>query len=285
MSMRGNLLIVVMTLAGLVSAATQAEAAAPALTGDWYNIDYGVYPDFAVLSLAPDGRAAITGLDGRRREGDYVLRPDGRLVIRMADDSAPNLLRVIIDTVPRLQGERLELRARQRTFHLSRAPWLKAEVDKAMLRAREKARARPAPPPKTAAAESSPRVEAPKPAPAIKAIWPRLSGDGAGTEGCGPPVMEQLRDTGWRLVDGAARADAIADIELSGIEYQRSIWVGRYYRINYRIRLTRAGDGALLGIEEGAERATGAGWFEAFRDVAEEIAEELADLIEAAQED
>jgi hypothetical protein len=273
-----------MALACVLPVATQTAAAVPALAGDWYNIDYGVYPDFAVLSLTADGRAVITGLDGRRRQGDYVLRPDGRLVIRMADDSAPNTLRVIIDTVPRLQGERLELRARQRTFQFSRAAWLKAEVDRAILRAREKARARPAPPPKTVVAEPKPRSAAPKPAPVIKAIWPRLSGGGASAEGCGPPVMEQLRNAGWRLTDRAAQADAIADIELSGIEYKRSLWVGRYYRINYRIRLTRARDGVLLGTEEGAERATGAGWFEACRDVAEEIAEELADLIEAAQE-
>ncbi|HXG27364.1 MAG TPA: hypothetical protein VNJ47_00755 [Nevskiales bacterium] len=274
-----------MALACLHGSLARAAPAAAALVGDWYNTDYGVYPEFAVLSLTADGRAAITGLDGRRRQGDYVLRPDGRLVIRMADDATPNLLRVIIDTVPRLQGERLELRARQRVFHLSRAPWLKAEVDKAIVRAREKARARPAPPQKAAATASKTRDTAPKPAPAIRAIWPRLSGDGAGTQGCGPPVMEHLHDAGWRLVDSPAQADAIADIELSGIEYERSIWVGRYYRINYRIRLTRARDAVLLGVEEGAERATGEGWFEACRDVAEEIAEELADLVEAAQED
>ncbi len=276
-----------MALAGLLSSAPRTAAATTALAGDWYNIDYGVYPDFAVLSLTADGRAAITGLDGQRRQGDYVLRPDGRLVIRIADDSAPNTLRVIIDSVPRLQGERLELQARQRVFHLSRAAWLKAEIDKAITHARDKARARPPPPSKTTVAESKPRMAAPKPvpAPAIKTIWPRLSGDGASAEGCGAPVIEQLRNAGWQLADSAARADVIADIELSGIAYKHSVWVGRYYRIDYRIRLTRAHDGLVLGTEEGAERATGEGWFEACGDVAEEIAEELADLIEAAQED
>jgi hypothetical protein len=87
------------------------------------------------------------------------------------------------------------------------------------------------------------------------------------------------------LTDNPARADARVEIELSGIQYQRSVWVGRYYKVNYRIGLAHARDGRLLGSTDGAERATGDGWREVCADVAEDVAEEIADLIEDAQDD
>lgn len=279
-------------LALLLSAAAVTAAPAPHLTGDWYNTDYGVYPDFAVLSLGADGRASIAGLNGRRRSGDYTLGADGHLVIRMTEDGDPGALRVIINSVPVLEGDRLQLQARQRTFFLSRAPWLKAEIEKAGARYRHAEtkeaprKRRPASPPPTTASKPGgtppPAVQEPF---VIKVLLPRLSGDGAGAAGCGPPVLDQLREAGWRLVEQKAQADAIVDIELSGIEYKNSFWAGRYYRISYRIDLKRARDEHLLGSTDGAERATGDGWFEACSDVADEVVEEIGDLVEDAQDD
>jgi hypothetical protein len=294
--------------ASTVVVAAPASAPAHALVGNWYNADYGIYPDFAMLTLATDGTAAITGIDGRRRSGDHKLGPDGRLVIRMADDSQPPKLRVIIDSLPLLDGERLQLQSKRRTFYFSRARWLKAEVDKAMERYRPpKVAVRPQPPTvvvdeesakadaaevakrKPEAARPAPAVREPEPEPeppprVIKRLWLRLVGEGAGPDGCSQPVREALAQA-WEPVGSREQADAVVEINLSGIHYERSVWVGQYYKINYQISLKDAKSGDLLGEEEGSERASGDGMMEVCEDVAEDIAEEVEDLIEAVLDD
>ncbi len=318
--MKGLMLLACLqVLPGQAYAAKAGPAPAHALIGNWYNADYGIYPDFAKLTLATDGTATITGVNGRRRSGDHKLEADGRLVIRIADDAQPPALRVIIDSVPLLEGERLQLQGRRKTFYFSRARWLKTEVEKAMERYRPaKAEAAPKPPaeppPELQAAEpvvplkpevptsarekpptpvvepvqaTEPEPEAePEPAPrVIKRLWLRLQGEGSGPDGCSSAVVERIALAGWELVNSRAQADAIVDVRLSGIHYERSFWVGQYYKIYYHLTLRDAQTDAVLGEEEGAERASGDGMFEVCEDVAEDIADEVEDLIEDATDD
>lgn len=295
-------------LSGLMLAmppAARAAVPAHALVGDWYNADYGIYPDFAVLHLSADGSAFIAGLDGQRRSGDYQLNADGRLVIRIADDARPALLRVIIESAPVLEGERLQLQGRRKTFFLSRARWLKLEVEKATARhqlaqAREPA---PKPPPRKeivpkpapatppaspalaeAGGDDEPVVPEPEPR-VIRRVLSRLSGEGSGAEGCGQAVLDGLRESGRQWVERAADADVIVEIALSAIRDERSIWVGRYYKVDYHIALKEAADGRLLDTTEGSERASGDGRREVCDDVADDIAGEVEDLIEDAEDD
>lgn len=280
------LVLACLALAPQLSAASPISA--QQLVGGWYNVDYGMYPGFAVLSLTGDGQASITGLDGRRRSGDYELRADGRLVIRMRQDAAPFAHKVIIDSVPVLDGERLQLQARQRTFFLSQAPWLKAEVERATARyQKSQARRSPRkwPAAKPGAGSARPTTPPASPVPAIKRLLVRQSGAGAAAEGCAAPVLNSLRREGWKIVNRAADADAIVEIELSAIRQESSVWVGSYYKINYRIKLKQAANGRLLGSMDGAERATGDGRFEVCIDVANDIAGEVEDLVEDAWDD
>jgi hypothetical protein len=296
-----------------LAVAAPTSAPAHALVGNWYNADYGIYPDFAMLTLATDGTAAITGIDGRRRSGDHKLGADGRLVIRIADDSQPPKLRVIIDSLPLLDGERLQLQSKRRTFYFSRARWLKTEVDKARERYRPPrvAERAPAPPavteeestsiivvdagkkqaaPPLATTENEAETESePEPEPplrVIKRLWLQMGGEGSGPDGCSVAVREALAQAqAWELVATRAQADAIVEVQLSGIRYERSVWVGRYYKIDYRVTLKDAENNEVLGEEDGSERASGDGMFEVCEDVAEVVADEVEDLIEDAIDD
>jgi hypothetical protein len=178
--MRRILCFCIMALACLHGGQARAAPAAAALVGDWYNTDYGVYPEFAVLSLTADGHAAITGL-----------------------------VRSVLG---------------------------------------------------------------------VRTVLPRISGPGA--RGCGGAVLAELRRVGWRIAGRADQADAILEVHLSAIQYKYSAWVGRYYKMRYATKVRRAGDGYVLAVFDGAERAAGQGPYETCRDTADDIVDDIEDLID-----
>lgn len=278
-----------------------------ALEGEWYNTETGVYPDpsIAVVRFHPAGGIVMTGLDGSAQYGQYRLGADGRLSIRMAmrshasltvrDDEAEitaaraQLLdypaRVIFDAVPVLRAGRLELRTPETLLVFSREDQDKAKVNAAIvafkaaheaaLKAEEERQRQLA---EQRRQEQLKRVRSVL---GVKTVTPQFTGASAGL--CSNAVLRELRRLGWRTTGDQAQADAILLVNLSGIQYKHSAWVGRYYKMRHTVQVKRAADGRVLAAFDGVERATGQGPYETCTDTADDIVDGLEDLIDDAR--
>lgn len=274
------------------------------LQGEWYNTETTVYPDpsIAVVKFHPAGGIVMTGLDDSAQYGQYQLAADGRLTIRLAVRNRASLTvrdseteiaaartqlldypaRVIFDAVPVLREGRLELQtpekllvfsrdtadrarviAATQAFQQAHEEALKAEAERQRLLAEQRRR------------ENLKRVRSVL---GVKTVLPKIGG--AGARPCGSAVLRELRRVGWRVVGDAEQADAILEVQLSGIEYKYSAWIGRYYKMRYTTRVRRAADGHVLAAFDGVERAAGRGPQETCTDTADDIVDDIEERID-----
>ncbi|MGH8458493.1 MAG: hypothetical protein ACRESV_04005, partial [Nevskiales bacterium] len=234
--------------------------------------------------------------------GQYHLADDGRLTIRLAKRNRAALTvrdneadiaaeraklldyqtKVIIDAVPVLRDGRLELQASEKLLVFSREGVHKTAVatatlafqqaHEAALKAEEERKRQLA---EQRRRENLKRVHSVL---GVKTVLPQFSG--AGSRGCTGAVLSQLRRVGWRITGDSGQADAILSVNLSGIQYKYSAWIGRYYKMRYAVKIKRAADGRVLAAFDGAERAAGQGPFETCTDTADDIVDEIEDRID-----
>ena len=277
------------------------------LEGEWYNTETSVYPDpsIAVVKFHPAGGIVMTGLDGSAQYGEYRLADDGRLTIRLAvrnrasltvRDNAADIataraqlldypVRVIFDHVPVLRDGQLELQTPEILLIFSREAAHRVAVSaateafqaahQAALKAEEERKRQ------LAAQRRQENLKRVRSVVGVKTILPQFAG--AGAKGCSAAVLSELRRLGWRITNDKDRADAILVVNLSGIQYKHSAWIGRYYKMNYAVKVKRASDGHVLAAFDGNERAAGQGPHETCTDTADEIVDELEDLIDDAR--
>jgi hypothetical protein len=284
-----------------------AAIAHEALVGEWYNTETSVYPDpsIAVVKFHPAGGIVMTGLDGSAQYGEYRLADDGRLTIRLAERNRASLtvrdneaelaaartqlldypVRVIFDAVPVLRDGRFELQTPQKRLVFSRDDQDRAKVDAATLafkQAHEAAlRAEAERQRKLAEQRRQENLRRVRSVLGVRTVLPQFTG--AGARACSGAVLRELRRLGWRTTTDRNRADAILAADLSGIQYKYSAWIGRYYKMSYTVKVRRAADGRMLAAFDGNERAAGQGPLETCADTADDIVDELEDLIDDAR--
>jgi hypothetical protein len=293
-----------------------------ALIGEWYNTEIGRYPTPSItfVRFHPAGGIVVGGLDGSQRYGQYSVAQDGTLRVRIAahsrasvivdDDEAgtgsdalrlrPRPSRLIIDSVPVVSDQSLELQARGRIFLFTRDTQQKARLEAAMLAYREAhaqallraeavRREGEAAQQARLSGEATREDDEPEDSeddedeeetdrePEPHRVTVRFSGDGAGSSACTGALLQQLSRPGLRVSAGGAAA--MVEIELSGIAYRRGAW-GRYHELHYRARISDARDRRVLASLDATETASGSGAFEVCADVGEDLGDEIEDLLE-----
>jgi hypothetical protein len=274
------------------------------IEGEWYNTETSVYPNpsIALVKFHPAGGIVMTGIDGSAQYGQYSLANDGRLTLRMAVMSRAALTvsnkeseiaaararllgqpaRVIFDAIPGLRDQRLELQTPDMLLVFSREDTHKNQVvaatqvfqqaHQAALKAEEARKRQLA---EQHRRENLRRVQSVL---GVKTVLPQITG--AGAKGCSGVVLAQLRRLGWRITAETSQADAILAVNLSGITYENSFWVGRYYKMRYSVQIKRASDGRVLAAFDGSERAARDGVYETCTDTADDIGDELEDIVD-----
>lgn len=308
---KGEVLALVAACLWLVACgeAKQSTTAAPqaihpqAIVGDWYNTETGIYPNpsIAMVRFYPAGGVVMTGIDDSAQYGQYTLIPDGRLMIRLALNSHVQLrvkdeasaataraqlleqpTRVIYDAVPVLDGQTLVLQVPDKRLVFSREDAARAKVMAATTvfgrahQAAEEAEAER----QRQLAESRRRenLRRVNNVLGIRTVLPVISG--AGARQCGRAVQAELRRVGWKTTQNPEQADAMLQVNLSGIRRKHSLWIGPYYKMTYDVKIRRSADQRLLAAFSGAERAANQGPYEACTDTADDIASEIEDLID-----
>ncbi len=275
-----------------------------AIVGEWYNTETGVYPNpsIAMVRFYPAGGIVITGIDSSAQFGQYSMQPDGRLKIRMAlnsqvrhtvknEVSAISAARaellgqsapVIYDSIPVMSGQTLTLQvpdtrlvfskdgvykdkvvAATTVFGRAHAAAVRAEEDRLRRVAEQRRR------------DNLRRVQTVL---GIRAIMPVFRG--AGASQCKRAVLSELRRINWKITQDINQADAVLDVHLSAIQHKNSVWIGRYYKMTYAVKIMRAADQRILAAFDGVERAAGQGTYETCTDTADDIVDEIEDLID-----
>lgn len=310
---------------------SEAAAIRQALLGEWHNTVIGRYPQpsLTFMKFHPGGGVVVGGLDGSLRFGQYTVADDGTLKIRLAALSRASVItddedevedlgerlqtrpsRLIIDSVPVVSDQTLELQARGRIFLLTRDPQQKIRLEQGALAYRE-AHAKAA-----ALAAEKQRIEQAALQQAaggsdsdedgqdndraaagdgtsndddeeddeeddserrVRRVAAQFSGAGAGSQACTEELLSQLGREGLRIGSGAT--DVQLNIELSGITYRRGTFGGRYHEASYSARALDR-NGRALGNFSGTETASGSSAFEVCADIGAEIGDELEDLFE-----
>lgn len=297
-----------------------------ALLGEWYNTVIGRYPQpsLTFVKFHSGGGVVIGGLDGSLRFGQYSVADDGTLRIRLAERSRASVMtddedeaedigarlqtrpsRLIIDSVPVMSEQTLELQARGRLFVLTRDSQQKIRLEQGALTYREaharaaaiaaeKLRVEQAARQQTTAdadgdedeQDEEDRADAENPASnddedneqRVRRVAIQFSGAGAGSQACTGALLGEIGREGLRVVSGT-QANVQLSIELSGIAYRRGTFGGRYHEARYSARALDR-NGRVLGNFSGTETASGSGAFEVCADIGADIGDELEDLLD-----